>query len=179
MRNFPFDENKAVATVLFILQERGKIGRHELFKILYFADQKHLAQYGRPVIGDRYIAMKNGPVPSKIYDAIKSVAEPSSMYSFELFDSAIKTSNIFIEAKLGPDMDELSKSDITCLLESIKENSGLSFHQLTDKSHGLAWQKACTNNDISVKLMAREAGADIEMEAYIKEKLEDIRLAQA
>lgn len=179
MRNFPFDESKAVSAVLFILQETGKVGRHELFKILYFADQKHLAKYGRPVVGDRYIAMKNGPVPSKIYDAIKSVAEPSSMYSFELFESAINSSGIFVTPKSIPDMDELSKTDIKCLMESVKENSGLSFPQLTAKSHGLAWQKACSNNDISVKLMAREAGANKEMESYIKEKLEDLRLAQA
>jgi hypothetical protein len=32
-------------------------------------------------------------------------------------------------------MDELSKSEVECLNESIKENGGLSFIEFTNKSH--------------------------------------------
>jgi uncharacterized phage-associated protein len=42
-----------------------------LSKVMFFADRSHLRQYGRPVTGDLYIAMANGPVPSRIYDMVK------------------------------------------------------------------------------------------------------------
>lgn len=72
MSGFPFNERKALAAVLFILKEMGgKVDKHKLAKILYYADEKHLCRYARPVIGDRYIAMPYGPVPSSVYDGVK------------------------------------------------------------------------------------------------------------
>jgi len=35
---------------------------HKIFKIIYFADRQHLADWGRPITGDTYIAMEAGPV---------------------------------------------------------------------------------------------------------------------
>lgn len=75
MVHFKFNRDKAIATVLFIaeklIKRYGKNGAdlHKIFKILYFADQKHLAKYGRPIVGDFYVAMREGGVPSKIYDS--------------------------------------------------------------------------------------------------------------
>ncbi len=33
-------------------------------KLLYYVDKYHLLKYGRPVIGDHYVCMDFGPVPS-------------------------------------------------------------------------------------------------------------------
>jgi len=67
MLKFKFDQEKAVSAILYIskrlIEAEGNIEPdfHKIFKILYFADQKHLANYGRPIIGDHYIAMEHGP----------------------------------------------------------------------------------------------------------------------
>ncbi|WP_409530306.1 Panacea domain-containing protein [Shinella sp.] len=47
------------------------MGRFHALKTLYYADRAHLQRYGRPITGDRYIAMENGPVPSYAYNAVK------------------------------------------------------------------------------------------------------------
>lgn len=77
MLYFKFNEEKALSAILYItkkLMEGGiKVGLHKVFKIFYFADQKHLSRYGRPITGDHYIAMEHGPVPSRIYDMVKTV----------------------------------------------------------------------------------------------------------
>ena len=48
---FDIDKSKAINSILFVLNELGdkKSDAHKVFKILYFADQKHLVTYGRPI----------------------------------------------------------------------------------------------------------------------------------
>ena len=50
---FDIDKSKAINSILFVLNELGdkKSDAHKVFKILYFADQKHLVTYGRPITG--------------------------------------------------------------------------------------------------------------------------------
>lgn len=177
--SFYFDESKAVSIVLFILKKmKGKIDRHKLSKILYFADQKHLARYGRPVLGDKYIAMSNGPVPSTLYDAIKSIDD--DRYSFDLFKNNLTSEGKYnIVSIQEPDMDELSESDIECLLESLKENASLSFSKLTEKSHGPAWESAGKDARIPIKQIAKEGNASSDMIKYINENIDDYHLSQA
>ena len=64
-RNMKMEIERLKAIALYVLNAvPGKcIGKHELFKILYFASQKQLVRYGYPMISDFY-AFKYGPVPS-------------------------------------------------------------------------------------------------------------------
>ncbi|MGI8481090.1 MAG: Panacea domain-containing protein [Chthoniobacterales bacterium] len=48
-------------------------------KLVYFADRYHLRKYGRPVVGDEYVAMNYGPVAS----GTKDVAEMSDFLGQE------------------------------------------------------------------------------------------------
>jgi uncharacterized phage-associated protein len=50
--------------------------RMRLIKLLYIADRELLAESGRTLTGDRAVAMKNGPVLSRVYDLIKGIAVP-------------------------------------------------------------------------------------------------------
>ena len=49
-------------------QAGGSIHKLKALKLVYFADRYHLRRYGRPVIGDEYLAMQYGPVPSNTKD---------------------------------------------------------------------------------------------------------------
>ena len=147
---------------------------HKLFKILYFADQKHLAKYGMPISGDYYKAMKDGPVPSRLYDVFQYIRDGNSWYMIlpdchEIFEI---NGQYHVVARQLPDLDELSESNINCLLESIEENRNLNFGDLKTKSHKSAWE-AAKNDEMNVLDIASEGGASEEMLEYITNNLEN------
>ncbi|MDX9932997.1 MAG: Panacea domain-containing protein [Bacteroidales bacterium] len=174
-----FDFQKAIDSVKLILanMEQHTADFHKVFKILYFAEQKHLVRFGRNITGDRYIAMKNGPVPSGIYDVFKVLKGDCIMkinadvdfskhfrvvdgYYIQLIDSVV-------------DLDYFSQSEIECLTESVSENKMLDFSTLTRKSHDNAWKHTGENDEISVFQMAHAAGANEEMIKYISLSIEN------
>lgn len=181
MIRFNFDKDKSISSVLFILNKLGKTDFHKVCKILYFADQKHLTKYGNPITGDFYIAMKNGLVPSNVYDILKAIR---NNFSFNLNTNELKDlfevhGNHDVTAKVNADLDFLSETDVECILNSIEENKNLSFADLTDKSHNTAWNKATRDNEISFLDIATDGGANDVMINYIKMVSENQRFALA
>ena len=167
MQNFEFNKSKSISALLYICYKlidfddpRADTGYHKIFKILYFADKKHIAQYGRPVIDDTYIAMEYGPVPSETYYAVKN---PGG--HFEIVN------NYIIVPKSEPDIDEFSKTDLSCLNESIEENKFLSFTELADKSHDSAYNRTKPNDKIQYDDILIASNASPEMISYIKQGL--------
>ena len=71
-----------------------------------------------------------------------------------------------------PEYDQLSSSDVECLVESINENSKLTFGELVDKSHGTAWESVPENQPIPFTQIAIEASAPEEIKELIKMNLE-------
>jgi uncharacterized phage-associated protein len=170
--NFRLNIEKTLNSALYILQRLGgRTDFHKLFKILYFADQKHLATYGTSISGDLYVAMAHGPVPSKLYDVFKGVRD--SIGFEEQFANLFEIQGAYnINAKQKPNLEVLSESNVECLEESIAENHALTFDQLTRKSHKSAWD-AATNDEMNVIEIAKEGGASEEMLKYIELNLEN------
>lgn len=166
---FNFNITKALCSIAYVLKtinERADF--HKLFKIIYFADKKHLVDYGVPITGDLFIAMENGPVPSNIYDFFKSIRQASALEK-NIFNEFFSVEGRFhISLKTTPDFSYLSKSDIECLDFSITENNELNFKTLTTKSHDGAYKMADLNNEISFIEMAKDGGADEKTINYIK-----------
>jgi uncharacterized phage-associated protein len=176
MRRFNFDKEKAISSVLYITEKLPKADLHKISKILYFADQKHLVKYGRPICGDFYVAMESGPVPSQIYDMLKTV-RGDSLYKTTEYNKFFKVERSYIVLPLqAPDLDEFSESDLECLNESIDENRNLSFKDLKTKSHGEAYHCAGLNSTISFENIAKEGGAEKEMINFLKDEMEFINL---
>ena len=75
MRDFNLHKEKAVNSLLFVVSQLEKADTHKTYKILYFADQKHLLRYGRPISGDTYVKMKFGPVPSFVKNIVDEQIE--------------------------------------------------------------------------------------------------------
>jgi len=172
-----FDIDKMKAVLLYVTKKAESVSKSDLltvFKVLYFADQKHLAKYGRPIIDDHYIAMKHGPVPSIIYDWFKVIrgdgfrvpAFENIYHCFELKDG--KT----IVSKTEPDLGEISKSELDCLNASFEENHHLDFTTLSDKSHDAAWNNANTNDMMDILDIAKAGGATDEMIKFIETHLD-------
>jgi len=175
MTTFGFDKSKAVNACLFILNKTGKLDYHKLFKILYFAEQKHLIKYGRPITGDEYQAMRFGPVPSIIYDIFKAVEHDNNPFinSDEYrnqFEISRTGGNPCVQAKSSADTDELAISELELLDASIAENKDLSFERLTAKSHDKAWETYSKSADIEMNYLdiAKAGGADENILKYIQ-----------
>lgn len=69
----PFSTLKTAqaAAVLLKAEHAKSMGRMRLLKLLYIADRALIAERGRPITGDRPVAMKLGPVLSETYGLIK------------------------------------------------------------------------------------------------------------
>lgn len=170
-----FKTDKAVHSLLYALQQLGgKSDMHKLCKILYFADQRHLALYGRSITGDTYIAMQYGPVPSNVDDILKAVrgdsffassVEAQPMKQYFTFDN-----RFMVRGLLDPDMDELSATDAKCLSYAIELCRNKSFTELTEYSHGLAWSNTRRDREMSVKDILREIGEDEAYAEFIDDK---------
>jgi uncharacterized phage-associated protein len=63
---------KALETILWFVQRQGwPIDFFYILKALFFADKKHLNEYGHPILGDTYEAYLHGPVARTVYSLMK------------------------------------------------------------------------------------------------------------
>jgi uncharacterized phage-associated protein len=169
---FDFNEKKAIAALLYVSSRLEKADIHKIFKVLYFADQIHLAKFGRPIVGDSYVAMLNGPVPTRIYDYCKVVRGDRNHKEKEYLKDYFDLKQYIIIPKAKADITQLSESDVECLNKSIEQNGKLSFPALREKSHDAAYNAAQKKyfNEVSFEDMAKIAGANDEMLKYIRLK---------
>ncbi len=65
-----YNTKKFINAVLFFAKKTDsrKLGILKLNKLLYYIDFIHYKKYGRPILGDIYIRMEHGPVPSLSYN---------------------------------------------------------------------------------------------------------------
>ncbi len=156
MRRFKMSWEKCLEGMHLLASEQAGITPYYLSKIFYFADKEHLLDYGRPISGDRYIAMENGPVPSSIYDIIKR-NEFLEDWIIEDYEKRIEKSGLHMKAKEPFVARALSKSDTEYLIKSLKKYIGMSFGQLKELSHKEegwkeAWKNPGLNNEMDLDL---------------------------
>jgi len=126
---------KAQEVILWLATHCPQIDVYHLVKAAYFADKHHVAQYGRPIVGDRYQAAPWGPLPQVIYGLIRR--EPIEMLAlggngdvqFEM-DQAYQ-----IVAKRAPNLRMLSESDEEALRHGLDRVRGRSFDDLFRETH--------------------------------------------
>lgn len=167
-----FCEPKALNAVLLISKKLKCKDFHKIFKVLYFADRNHLTEYGRSITGDTYIAMADGPVPSKIYDIFKSVRGDGYFIDKGNFSNFFSVENWdLIIPKKEPNIKALSKTDIECLEFSLNEYGDLTWDAIKEKSHDYAWRNTALNNPISLENLLLETGNDESYIEYIKKNM--------
>lgn len=183
MQAFNVDKEKTLNAALLILNKLGEADYHKVFKILYFAEQQHLKNFGQPLTGDVYQAMPFGPVPSFLYDIFKAAENQHSPFSeaIELsksFSVVRKDKIPYVSALIAADTDQLSETNVEAILNSIRDNHNLSFKEITDKSHDAAWAKAekAVYTEMSYLDIAASAEASDEMLAYISLNAENSNL---
>jgi uncharacterized phage-associated protein len=179
-----FKEQKALTAILYVahaLNSKAPEKRADLYKlqkVLYFADRKHIAKYGRSITGDFYVAMKDGPVPSKTYDMLKQVRGDGYYNSTAEFlnllnDSIHFIENITIVPQKQANIKDLSESDIDALDKAIEQLKNLTFDQIKKLSHDSAYKDADESNNIPIASVAKAGGADDRMISYLNTWIEN------
>lgn len=118
--------------------------------------------------------MDFGPVPTCIYDLFKAIRGDSYFASQvnELRQNCFHfVNNKDLKAVTQPDMDYLSESDIEVLDKYIGILKEKDFSEVSDASHGYAWQHTAQNGVISVRDRLTEMGDSDEYINYIEEQM--------
>ncbi|MBR1447427.1 MAG: SocA family protein [Prevotella sp.] len=159
--NVQFDKTKTLNALLFVANRVQRKYFHKIFKIIYFADRQHLADWGRPITGDTYIAMEAGPVPSRLYDMLKIVRGDSYLPDTEGLGKYFQIDSwMYVNPLKDADLDQLSPNEQEVLGACIAKYAELSYDEIKEKSHDVAWRSTARDFAINWDNIAREAGLD-------------------
>ena len=134
---------KALETIVFLANKDKR--NYWILKAIYLADKEHLGRYGRQIFGDRYIAMKLGPVPSLAYDIVKSVREGAVGYNFPdpVPATALKAPDKYtVEAFRKANENLLSTAEMTCLNDAYNLIKDLTLQEVMKLTHDEAYDAA-------------------------------------
>jgi hypothetical protein len=150
MIRFRFNADKAYQAILWMLGQTAPLGQtacldlHTTLKACYFADKNHLNEFGRPVFGAAYRAMKYGPVPLEIYEMLKG--DPLWLWETgkDQFPWAIRgRGSIVAKANLPqPNLGVFSESDMRHLKAGFERARAMTFDDRTRETHGRDWKHA-------------------------------------
>lgn len=145
---FAFSEDKALAALAFVASQRPGLTPFFVSKVLFYADKAHVNLYGRPILGDNYVKMQDGPVPSNVKNYVDEKWD--RVHKPEHFDEVLSVKKGWLRrlfvGKSYADMDLLSDSDKACLLEAIAFCDGKSKDELSELTHlENAWKRALDN----------------------------------
>lgn len=99
MKPTKYNTKKFINCVLFFAKKTDpqRLGILKLNKLLYYIDFEHYKKYGRPILGDIYIRMDHGPVPS---------------FSYSLFNAAFRDKTDDLSSKVLRDYVEIRPSKV-------------------------------------------------------------------
>jgi uncharacterized phage-associated protein len=165
-------DDKTIAAFLYAATRLGKkkSDMHSVFKALYFADRKHLSEFGRMITKDGYHALPDGPVPTLLFDICKE----SRLYDTPFEDIFKLEGRMHIVPLKEPDLEELSESDIECLNSAIDVVKNMDFSDRRKYSHDSAYEKAWKkkqNSRISVIDIAEAGDAHEEIIQYLNDNI--------
>ena len=167
---YNFNEKKTINIVLYIAEKLKRRDFHKIFKICYFADREYLSQYGVTITGDTYIAMDAGPVPTKTYDMLKIVRGDSYMQDTKNLGKYFAIPNwMFVQPLQKANMDEIAPAEKAVIDKVIERYGDMSYDEIKEKSHDVAWRSTARDYPISFENMAMEAGMDDEEIPYLEE----------
>ncbi len=107
---FKFNYKKTIQAIATLLHQAGPSRADNymrLIKLLYIADRESLKETGRPITGDRIVAMEQGPVLSRVLNLIKD----QDVRSYE-WNKFIAKENYNIHLIDEPGNDELCPYEI-------------------------------------------------------------------
>ncbi|MEN8839847.1 MAG: Panacea domain-containing protein [Octadecabacter sp.] len=114
-----YNPRKAAQTVAFFAIKTGEDAVNVLkaVKLVYLSDRENISRHGYPILDERRVSMKNGPVNSYTYNHIKGEVHPSfdGGWSEILADRANHDVGLKDPQLTTDALDELSEAEIATL----------------------------------------------------------------
>lgn len=167
-----FEASKAIAAVAF-LHSRTSASLYPVLKMLYLADKRHLERHGRFIVGDRYFALAQGPVPTATYDMLKYLRGDRKYFAGDVDPRAFLTlsrdDHSFALVR-EPDYGALSESDVECLQEIAELCRLHGTAHIRALSHDSAWRAAGPNRMISDDAIASQLASAPELIQHLADR---------
>ena len=170
------NKEKVVEAILFLMGKRARISQYPIVKAIFFADRKHLNEAGSPITYDKYVAMRQGPVPSLVYDILKQSANFQRIYGAQPPWTFIRGNGgaMMFEPSRPYDANLLSRSEIAALQWGLDEVLRMSSTELEnalhdDKAYKEAWNRRGDSGSVpmnAVLLLDNEDAERIELLSY-------------
>lgn len=181
---FTLNERKAAQAAAVLLEKHGRpMTKGVLIKLLYLADRRSLKETGHPITGDRPVSMPYGPVLSTLLSTInqESVAPSVRLAWTEYISEPVHNLEVSLR-KPEPEVDELSRYELSVLTDIYTEFGQKTFGALVDYTHDLPeWEDPRGSSvPIDPAAILREAGWDEdEIQAVAQEVAEEGALRRA
>ncbi len=135
---FIFNERKAVQVAArLILRSGGEMNYLALMKLLYLVDREALVRYGRPITGDKIVAMKHGPVLSRVYNLVSHKKQELPASQWHKFIPRPGAYVYTVKFSGVPDTSELSQAEVALIDEIFAKFQGWDEWSLVAFTHKL------------------------------------------
>lgn len=135
----------------FATKEGGKINKMKAIKLIWLSDRLHIRKYGKPITFDKYVAMKNGPVPSSIRDFTQDCSPFLEDVEIQYRDAFITPiSKYDLETTNEPELKVLAKTNVKVMDEVYQVFGDKTHFELSDLSHNFPeWHKYKSYFDVN------------------------------
>jgi hypothetical protein len=158
---FKLNIDRCIQGIQWIAVHRPGVTQFYVGVVFFFADKKHLMDWGRPISGDRYVAMEHGPIPVTIYDLLKSDSGAPDEIARAL-NARIRTVTnenriqVFSleETPIYPALSRTDKEYLTDALSTYGKMNFGDIRRICDQDHAYAAALALdgVNNELDLRL---------------------------
>ena len=134
-----FSPEKAVQAAAELLRSEStrQMSYLRLLKLLYLAERRSLKESGAPILGGKFVAMKNGPLHSEVYDLIKGEHPEQAKWA-----GHIRKQGYHVQLVQEPGVQELSCFEIQILREVADQWKDQDDWELAESTHSFPeWRK--------------------------------------
>jgi uncharacterized phage-associated protein len=116
----------------FAMNEGHPINVVKLIKLIYLADRAFMNSYDEPMLMDRFVSMRHGPVNSRTYECLNEGAEGWDEFIADRENHTVWLTNA---AVTEDDLDELSEADLDTLKDTWKALGHFNQWELVKYTH--------------------------------------------
>lgn len=132
MNNFNYKKSVQALNYLAVL-EGGAINYMKALKLIWLSDRYHLRNHGRTITGDKYYALKNGPVASFTKDIIinKHITEELNKYS----STFVSVNGYDLSTNSQPNINVFSQKELEVINTVYDNYKSMTEFEISEFSH--------------------------------------------